>query len=484
MTTGPVAGVREFVIKAFPSRQIYHRSNGTVHFTELGPWTQLSMTLLTLLFLGWVAYASVNVVFKDQIIAAKDARFRSMQQAYEGRISKIQLSYDELNALLAMAEDRFRASTDELDRRLRQIEVLNVQRQALLDADEALAGRAQQMAGADWLLPQIPEKLMAQIESDLGQGTAQGGPEDSSAQAVATVDLPADESIAAATLISATPGGPEAFARNLPQGDPLVRFSHISHTSHSADTFIAIQADQSSVMDRISGLMLKTSQDTEAQIRRMEKIIRLTGLKPDDLAGPRREAAVIFGDASEGTGGPLFPLFEDREASAETTAEQAFEAYVLAIDAQLERLSSLHNAVATMPILLPVINAERLSSGFGPRLDPFTRRWAFHSGLDFAGEYGDAVIAPGDGEVVYADRKGPYGNMVEIDHGGGFRTRFGHLQSINVKVGDTVSYRQLIGKVGSTGRSTGPHLHYEVWYNNKARDPRNFLRAGRYVFQE
>ncbi len=135
-----------------------------------------------------------------------------------------------------------------------------------------------------------------------------------------------------------------------------------------------------------------------------------------------------------------------------------------------------------IPLAIPVSGDNfDLSSGFGPRLDPFTGRYAFHPGMDFAGVWGTAVHATAAGTVIFAGTRGSYGNMVEIDHGLGLHTRYGHLSKISVRVGMRVEKGTAIGRMGSTGRSTGPHVHYEVWYDDAVRNPRNFIEAGRHV---
>lgn len=118
-----------------------------------------------------------------------------------------------------------------------------------------------------------------------------------------------------------------------------------------------------------------------------------------------------------------------------------------------------------------------ISSGYGERIDPFTGREGFHPGFDFAGKRGTNVYAVAAGVVTWASRDGGYGNLVEIDHGGGYSTRYGHNEKILVHVGETVKRGQLIAKMGSTGRSTGPHVHFEVRYNGKAINPARFVRA-------
>ncbi len=125
-----------------------------------------------------------------------------------------------------------------------------------------------------------------------------------------------------------------------------------------------------------------------------------------------------------------------------------------------------------------MIGEVEFTSGFGVRNDPFLGRPAMHSGLDFRAAMGDPVRATANGKVSSAGNSGGYGRMVEIDHGNGLATRYGHLSEIKVKVGDIIKIGQVIGEVGSTGRSTGPHLHYETRIDGEAVDPQKFLRAG------
>jgi len=127
---------------------------------------------------------------------------------------------------------------------------------------------------------------------------------------------------------------------------------------------------------------------------------------------------------------------------------------------------------------LPMIWAHlgKINNEFGFRRNPFGgRTYEFHAGMDIDGEKGDTVIAPGNGTIIKAGWEGGYGNLIEIDHGNGLTTRYGHLSKVEVKIGDSVQRGQLIGLVGSTGRSTGPHLHYELRLNDKAINPRRFL---------
>jgi murein DD-endopeptidase MepM/ murein hydrolase activator NlpD len=148
-------------------------------------------------------------------------------------------------------------------------------------------------------------------------------------------------------------------------------------------------------------------------------------------------------------------------------------------DDQLEdhlRALQLNSDQAYLPTMWSHLG--KINNEFGFRRNPFGgRTYEFHAGIDIDGERGDAVVAPANGTVIKASVTGGYGNMVEIDHGNGLTTRYGHLSKIASEVGDTVTRGQLIAYVGSTGRSTGPHLHYELRLNDRPINPRHFLPA-------
>ncbi len=156
----------------------------------------------------------------------------------------------------------------------------------------------------------------------------------------------------------------------------------------------------------------------------------------------------------------------------------AFERQLHRINITRIQVERLNRTLALVPYRKPVIGEVEFTSGFGVRSDPFLGRPAMHTGLDFRAATGDPVRATANGKVVSSGWKGGYGRMVEIDHGNGLSTRYGHLSEINVKVGDVIKIGQVIGAVGSTGRSTGPHLHYETRIDGDAVDPQKFLRAG------
>lgn len=141
----------------------------------------------------------------------------------------------------------------------------------------------------------------------------------------------------------------------------------------------------------------------------------------------------------------------------------------LLFDQQLQR--------DAVPSRLPIHNSY-VTSGFGGRNDPFGRGRGNHKGLDFHARVGDPVLAVADGVILYSGVKGGYGNVVDVDHGNGYVTRYAHNSRLSVRLGDLVRAGQEVAKAGSTGRSTGAHVHFEVWENGQAVNPRKFLGTG------
>ena len=148
------------------------------------------------------------------------------------------------------------------------------------------------------------------------------------------------------------------------------------------------------------------------------------------------------------------------------------------ISGNIHRLAALQRIARTLPLASP-LDQFYVTSPHGKRRDPFTKTWAYHAGLDLGAPRNSKVLATAPGRVVVAGPSGPYGKMIEIDHGLGILTRYGHLDSIDVAVGDEVEFRQDLGVVGNTGRSTSRHLHYEIQIDDRAFDPAKFLNAGR-----
>ena len=202
-------------------------------------------------------------------------------------------------------------------------------------------------------------------------------------------------------------------------------------------------------------------------VEALEELLVETGVDVEELVARA-------GDASApGQGGPLqvAPPRNEVVALAPSAEDDP-------ISRNVQRLATLQRIARTLPLASP-LDQFHVTSPYGKRRDPFTKSWAFHPGVDLGAPRRAAVLATAPGQVVFAGTSGPYGNVVEIDHGMGIVTRYAHLGTVEVALGDEVEFRHQLGMVGNTGRSTSRHLHYEIRIDDKAFDPANFLYAGR-----
>jgi len=198
------------------------------------------------------------------------------------------------------------------------------------------------------------------------------------------------------------------------------------------------------------------------------------------LAANAYDTADRIADALEAAGLPIDGEYGKQDVGGPLIAVDgvaAFDTKVKELDEALNQLDALKKEARSYPIANPA-PGRPISSGFGVRKDPLLGTPALHSGIDFRAQLGANALVTAPGVVVKAGWNGGYGRMVEVDHGNGFSTRYGHLSRIDVKVGDHLVRGGVVGEVGSSGRSTGPHLHYEVRRNGDAIDPLAFLKAG------
>ncbi len=207
-------------------------------------------------------------------------------------------------------------------------------------------------------------------------------------------------------------------------------------------------AQQSSALNRIAAR-------AQNRAERYRSVILRAGLSP-----------ARFEKVVSGMGGPLVPLSGD-----------PFEFSLLEARRATELETRMKRTVRALPFRKPLTEEASFTSGFGARLDPFTRGLALHTGIDFRADFGAAARATAPGRVVSADYAGGYGNMVEVDHGHGVMTRYAHLAAFSVVPGQRVEAGSIVGRVGSTGRSTGNHLHYETRIDGEPVDPQTFLRG-------
>jgi murein DD-endopeptidase MepM/ murein hydrolase activator NlpD len=189
--------------------------------------------------------------------------------------------------------------------------------------------------------------------------------------------------------------------------------------------------------------------------------------------------------AATGVGGPEVSMGALTSSASEwSIGDQDFMTRILQARARIAEMKHYEKVVNSLPLGEPVSVPFRYTSPYGIRIDPFTKRPSPHMGMDMAAYRDAPIVTTGPGKVSFSGARSGYGLLVEIDHGHGFKSRYGHLRSITVSKGDSVEVGDLVGRMGSTGRSTGDHLHYEIWYNGKPYDPSKFLKAGRHVHKK
>jgi len=377
----------------------------------------------------WSAATATYFAFRDDVLTRLIARQAEMQYAYEDRIAELRAKVDRTTSRQLLDQEQF-------DQKLEQI----MRRQTTLESRATALGT-------------IPD---ASVTGSIRTPSRGAGATDAAPSGTPKPSPISD------TVVFVAP--PDREAR-LESRAPIVadtqpnQFAKIQGVDN---VLVRLQTSLDQVEGRQLAALNSVEDGMESRVRRMRSVFTDLGLDMAQLqaATPR-----------SGVGGPYVPVKLPPDAGA-------FERQLYRINitrAQVERLS---RTLALVPYRKPVIGEVEFTSGFGIRNDPFLGRPAMHTGLDFRASTGDPVRATANGKVVSSGWAGGYGRMVEIDHGNGLSTRYGHLSEIGVKVGDQIKIGQVIGAVGSTGRSTGPHLHYETRIDGDAVDPQKFLRAG------
>ena len=245
----------------------------------------------------------------------------------------------------------------------------------------------------------------------------------------------------------------------------------IAWSAYSAAQIFVGQAAETSVVTPYAAQLKRLAAETDRRVQVVEqRQMALAAALADENVDPATLKRLGFYPAPAGTGAVGGPFDSGK---ADPTFKQLFNSW--------KKLDTLAGGAIAIPSDKPIQTAE-FTSGFGSRDDPFHHGAAFHPGIDLAAPYGTPVYATADGTVLRAGwNSGGYGNMVELDHGRGILTRYGHMSAVLVHEGDRVTRGQQIGRVGSTGRSTGNHLHYEVRIDNSPVNPIPFMRSTDYL---
>lgn len=430
--------VKRIISRLFKERQIYHRSDGVVHFIAMSTNTQIALATVVGTFLLWVAYASVNVVFKEQIIVAKERDARVMETTYTKQIHKQMQAYDEVSTLNVILQQQFDETMAEIAAR-----------------HQTLKNIVERKAGIDQRVESLSEGL--------SKAGAPNGAKPLNGNRVMIDVLPVDATPRQSRLTVLRKEAVEEAARHRPAAPA------------GSPASAAIQKMESSAAELYVQQMLLLAEIEErsvATIENMKLVMASTGVLLNDLLPSAKITNLVLAQ-----GGPFI------DASNVSDASTAFFKNANRAGLVVDELADIESIMLRMPLSSPLTVGRRQTSGFGVRRDPITGRLASHFGLDFAAPWASPVTATAAGIVKTAGVKSGWGRTVEIDHGNGFVTRYAHLHRITVRAGQKVALHDKVGELGSSGRSTGPHVHYEVLFKGKPKNPRRFIEAGRYVFE-
>ena len=389
---------------------------------------------------SWVIFASVYLLFKNQIIDAKNERIGAMKIAHE------QLSQE-----MSDTRDHFVALTGELESKHKQLlDLVNYKR------------------GLESRLSTLTDELDSVISD---RGYAHNEKRNLRAS-VNRLHKDLNDSSSKNKALSDSPNYTQMMLDRITKNREKAQIKHRS-VSKRVEQLERRLGDLKVLQQE---LINRVQNRTYASVGEMELMVSLTGLDLNTLLQHKK-----LGNPAQG--GPLIKLGSISSPHHSSEMVDEFETSLFNLEQGLLKWEGLQQILRTLPLTAPADNYY-ISSGFGKRRDPFTKQWAMHVGLDFAGPFKTPIRATSAGVVTYAATKGPYGRFIEIDHGLGIKTRYAHLHKMLVKRGQKVKFRQKIGMMGSTGRSTGSHVHYEVLFNEQPQNPDKFLKAGKYVFKD
>ena len=446
--------------KRLRSQYYFSRASGdgvrTFALSPLALWSSIAIVAISL---AWGGAATIYLAFHDTMLGALAARQAEMQYAYEGRLAEARAELDRVASRQLLDQNSFEGKVHELLSRQAQLE----QRGSIVAA----------------LVDQASRDPLAAAPTRPAVASAAKTPTALSAIGAASPLGPSDSVIDPSTQAFAPP--PSA-PKPRPVEEPRQHVSLKADPERDAFADLAAAADDPALgasarlgliaysLDRMergqTAALGEIGSTARRGAARLAAVVARTGLSADALVAP---------PAKGGVGGPFIPASVDANAPA-------FDKALAHAERDLALADRLSRLLPILPVRAPLTGEAAVSSPFGYRPDPFLGRPALHPGVDLVQEYGAEIHATAAGRVVHAGAIGGYGNMVEVDHGNGLATRYGHMSEILVEEGQEVKAGAALGRIGSTGRSTGPHLHYEVRVDGEPVDPERFLQAGAPLF--
>ncbi|WP_071675045.1 M23 family metallopeptidase [Nioella nitratireducens] len=429
-----------------PEQRLFLKSDQGMRYVRLRPATQAVMLTGCSLVVGWTVI--VTSIFLIDSISAGSVRDQAerAQIAYESRLNAISQERDARASEAQASQERFSVAMDEVSAMQSRLLASEERRRELETAVEVIQTTLRRVMGERDTAREQMAALQAEIEND-----------DSPVQTAAARAQEMERTVDYLSM---------ALRRAADERDDAVA------TARNAEDEVGdLEFTQALADERNERIFAQIEDAVEMSMAPLDTMFQDAGLSTDDLVNQMRASY-------NGQGGPLMPITMS-SSGEEPDPEEIRANEVLA---QLDLLNLRRMAAENLPFSMPLRTSYRISSTFGYRSDPFNGGRRLHSGVDMAGAHGSPIYATGDGVVSFAGRQSGYGNVVVLRHAMGFETRYAHMSRIRVQEGQRVSRGDRIGDMGSTGRSTGPHLHYEVRTGGTPRNPMTYITAGRNVF--
>lgn len=443
MRTRLAIQIHNLIERKFPERRLFLKSDTDTRFIRLKPATQLLTFLAGSAVMAWAIVATA-ILLMDSIGAGN---FREQakrdQYTYQKRLNALSRERDARAEEALAAQERFNSA----------LARVSSMQSELLSSE---TGRRELETGID-----VIQTTLRTVMKD----------RESARKALAELK---EKTNGSDTVLAAADGGPvpmgfmaEALARTAQERDRI-----------EADAQTALVAAQElereiKLMQERNDQIFHQLEDAMAiSVEPLDKMFRKAGLSTDSILKQVRSGY-------SGQGGPLTPLAISTRADGQPAADELRANSILN---RMDELNMYRIAAEKAPFAQPVHTAFRFTSPFGSRRDPFTGGRRTHNGTDFAAAHGTHIHATADGVVVKAGRASGFGKMVKIKHAFGIETLYAHASRVHVKTGQRVSRGDHIADMGSTGRSTGTHLHYEVHVNGTPVNPMTYIKAARDVF--
>jgi murein DD-endopeptidase MepM/ murein hydrolase activator NlpD len=420
---------------ALTDRHLILRSHGRTAYIRVLRLLQAAGLLVASAFVAWVVHASYAYFGDDQIVSAKDEAISARDQVSST-----------LRAELDNSRRSFAAATDSLEENYKGLASLIGQNQTLESNLQAVTLDLKEIEEARKKAEEAKREIAKRLE-------------------VLEAQLAETQSNNKALALDLKTTGAELTVA-------LAEKNHVSQKGDALNNRVSeLQKRLVEAKEAQTALVDRVADTSHAEAKRLSKIIVTAGLNVKKLLRAQ-------GIAPLPQGGP----FEAAPKSSANRAEETIEASLTITNGMIDHLEGLQRIVRGLP-LAPPLDYYYVSSRYGVRKDPINNTKAMHRGVDFGAKHRATVFSSAPGKVIYAGWKGRFGRFVEIDHGNGVVTRYGHLRRIYVKRGQDITYRTKIGQMGNSGRSTGTHLHYEIHVNKRSVDPLKFMKAGKNVFK-